>query len=94
MPFRPFRHIPHEKRVEVAVPVLWCSLVYSILSALVVAILSEAPWIAMLFALYGTGAAVTARHLRNAAELSKGQWLCILVFMILPLFFAVGAVFH
>jgi hypothetical protein len=46
MPFRPFRHIPHEKRVEVAVPVLWCSLVYSILSALVVAILSEPPWIA------------------------------------------------
>ena len=94
MPFRPLRHLPHEMRVEVAVRVLWSSLFYSIGSALVAVILSEAAWIAMLFALYGTGAAVTARRLRNAAELSKGQWVCVLFFMILPLFFAVLAVFR
>lgn len=93
MPFRPLKQLPHEKRVEVAVWLLWCSLVYSLLSALVIAILWEDPWVAMLFAIHGTGAAVTARRLRKAAEPSKAQWVCVLLFTILPLFFAVGAVF-
>ncbi len=93
MPFRPLKHLPQEKRVELAVRLLWLSLVLSLLSAPVIVFLWEAPAVAMLFAIYGSGAAVTARRLRHAAKPSRGQWVCVIFFIILPLLYLGGAAF-
>lgn len=93
MPFRPLKHLPQEKRVELAVRLLWLSLVYSLLSAPVIVFVWEAPAVALLFAIYGIVAAVTARRLRNTAEPSRAQWVWVIFFIILPLLHMGGAVF-